>query len=255
MRRKKSDPCRSETRLEDRVLWQCFHCGDKGVRWLTDRPSRAVRRQTKRRHQASRVTSADDATRISRALRLWQESQPITKTLGETYLASRGVSGNVPADLRFHLACPFGQDRHPAMVAAIRSIVTNEITGIQRTPLRPDGSGKAGQRQMLGRALGGVVKFDDDAAVTTGLFIGEGVETCLSLRKIGLHPVWTALSAQAVAAFPVLPGIECLTIAADHDHNGTGQRAAAECAERWTRSGREARIITPKQTGDFNDVL
>jgi putative DNA primase/helicase len=55
----------------------------------------------------------------------------------------------------------------------------------------------------------------------------------------GWAPVWAATSAGAMAKFPILSGIEALTIFPDNDTNGTGMRAAVECAERWTAAGRE----------------
>jgi hypothetical protein len=48
--------------------------------------------------------------------------------------------------------------------------------------------------------------------------------------------------------FPVLAGIECLTIAADRDDAGI--EAAQKLAERWRRAGRQACIISPP-AGDW----
>lgn len=59
-----------------------------------------------------------------------------------------------------------------------------------------------------------------------------------------------------MAAFPVLPGIEALTLLVDHDANGAGQDAAAACARRWLAAGREVIRLTPKTVGaDFNDIV
>jgi glycine cleavage system H protein len=40
----------------------------------------------------------------------------------------------------------------------------------------------------------GAIKFDPDEDVTQGLSIGEGVETTLSGRQMGLRPVWSLVS-------------------------------------------------------------
>jgi hypothetical protein len=64
--------------------------------------------------------------------------------------------------------------------------------------------------------------------------------------------VWAAGSAGAIRQFPVLTGIEALTIFADPGAAGT--TAAEECARRWADAGREARVLTPQQ-GDFNDLI
>ena len=41
-----------------------------------------------------------------------------------------------------------------------------------------------------------------------------------------------------MAKFPVLSGIEALTIIADNDLNGAGERAAAAVASRWREAGK-----------------
>jgi hypothetical protein len=105
--------------------------------------------------------------------------------------------------------------------------------GIHRTFLNADGSKR--ERKMLGRQ--GVVRLTPDEDVTHGLGICEGVEDGLAVLA-DWAPVWAATSAGAIERFPVLPGIEFLTIFADND--GPGLRAAQACAERWR--GQEVRI-------------
>jgi hypothetical protein len=57
-----------------------------------------------------------------------------------------------------------------------------------------------------------------------------------------------------MSTFPVLNGIETLTIFADSD--AAGQRAAETCATRWAVAGRAVKIITPKISGtDWSDAL
>jgi hypothetical protein len=59
-----------------------------------------------------------------------------------------------------------------------------------------------------------------------------------------------------MASFPVLAGVEALTLLVDHDANRTGQRAAEECAARWAAAGREVELLTPKLSdSDFNDLV
>lgn len=186
--------------------------------------------------------------------------------LVDAYLASRGL--HLPDDvrqadaLRFHPACPFRLDdgstvRLPAMVALMVNIVTNKPTGIHRTALKPDGSGKAempdgtNPKKMLGRAKGAMVKLTDDSNVTNGLGIAEGIEDALTVICAGWRPVWAALSAGGIANFPVLPGVECLTIFGDADP--TGLAAAQECQARWRAAGRECPIVLPPHDGtDWN---
>jgi hypothetical protein len=125
--------------------------------------------------------------------------------------------------------------------------VTGEPCGVHRTFL--DADGKRINKKMRGRAKGAVVRLSADEDVTLGLAIAEGIETALAAP---FRPVWACLSAGGIAAFPVLAGIECLTIFADNDANGTGMKAARACAERWHAAGREASIHIPTETGtDF----
>ncbi|MDE3037095.1 MAG: toprim domain-containing protein [Pseudomonadota bacterium] len=86
-----------------------------------------------------------------------------------------------------------------------------------------------------------------------GLGIAEGIEDALTVMASGWRPVWAAVDAGNIASFPVLPGIECLTIFADHDK--AGLEAARRCAERWQAAGRDVRIVSPNAAGeDWADV-
>jgi putative DNA primase/helicase len=171
---------------------------------------------------------------------IWAKSVPIAGTLAETYLNSRGLSYEGDA-LRFHSG---GR----AMVALITNIVTGEPQGIHRTFLDIDGNRV--EKKMLGSAGGGVVRLSEDGAVSSGLGIAEGIETALATD---FRPVWACLSAGAMKTFPVLPGVEALTIFADHDQ--TGIEAANSCGERWHTADREVTLVMPTRAGtDIADI-
>jgi hypothetical protein len=186
---------------------------------------------------------------------LWDESRNPRGTLVEKYLANRGLE--LPADiagevLRFHPACPFGPDqRHPCMVALYRNIVTDEPVAIHRTALTADG--RKIDRKMFGPVAGSAIKLDADDAVTMGLVIGEGIETCLAARQIGFRPVWALGSAGAIAGFPVLSGIEALSLLEERDE--ANRRATEACAARWFDEGHEVILVAPKTGKDINDAL
>jgi hypothetical protein len=114
----------------------------------------------------------------------------------------------------------------------------------------------------LGPTSGCVMRLWPDEFVTTGLVIGEGIETTLSaafniqVRGTVLQPAWAAGDAGHLGKFPVLAGIESLTILADADENGHGQEAAAECEHRWPDAAREVIVLTPANIGaDFNNII
>jgi putative DNA primase/helicase len=159
------------------------------------------------------------------ALKLWEESVPLPGTLGWRYFTEhRGLQIGINLDhaLRYH-------SLHRMVVALMTDPRTNEPCGAHRTFLNSDGSKR--ERKMLGRQ--GVVRISPDEDVTQGLGIAEGVEDALAILASGWAPVWAATSAGMMAKFPVLSGIECLTIFPDNDKNSVGRRAAEECAERW----------------------
>jgi Toprim domain/CHC2 zinc finger len=196
----------------------------------------------------------DDAANTARALKLWEEGSPIDGTVAEEYLRRRGLEPSEGDDaLRFYSPCPFGPGvTYPCLIALFRNIVTNAPRAIHRIAITAGGImiGK----KMLGPVVGAAVKLDADENIERGLVIGEGIETCLAARMLGLKPCWALGSAGAIKQFPVLAGIDCLTILVDNDEpDGNGRRAgpdaAAECSVRWTVAGREVRRVVPRRKG------
>src|SRR5215831_11694259 len=196
------------------------------------------------RQASVRKEERGDAERLAVADAIWRAAVPIAGTSGEAYLMGRGIALNEAPDhagLRFHPACPYGPRRIvPCVVARYTDIVTSTERGIHR------------------RAI---VRLWPDEDLTQGLVIGEGIETVLAAatriehRRALLRPAWACGSAGTLENFPVLPGVEGLTILADHDASGRGQEAAARCAERWADQGIEVTIITPRNLGDMNDIV
>jgi hypothetical protein len=217
-------------------------------------------------------TPGPDATRSRNAKhpatdlwkQLWCEAEPLNP-LALDYFASRGINElplpDVHGVLRFHPRCPFGPgEKRPCLIALLRDVLTNTSRAIHRTALSTGGK-KLG-RKLLGPKTHAAIKLWPNDEVSMGLVIGEGLETVLAAatrieqRGTLLRPAWTLGDAGNLAAFPVVPGIESLTILVDHDENGTGQRAALECSERWTQAGREVFRIIPDRCGDdLNNVV
>ena len=90
---------------------------------------------------------------------------------------------------------------------------------------------------------GGIIRLSPDEDVLQGLTLAEGLETELAALSIGLRPVWSTGSNTNMAKFPLLAGVESLTILADHDAAGAGERAAREVEARWRAAGTEVRIL------------
>ena len=187
--------------------------------------------------------------------RIWRRARPIANTLAETYLASRGLAFDDPEGdvLRFEPRRPRlrpGSDdefeHHPALLALLRDIATGEPCGVHNIFLHPDGSDRLRDKKgktTNGRVLGRPVLPSAFEDVTMGLTIAEGVETGISLLMDGLAPAWALCGAGNLAKFPVLGGIEALTVAADT--GAAGQTAAREPAAHSRKAGRKVRTITP----------
>jgi hypothetical protein len=256
--------------VNGRLLVHCHAgCGQREViNALADRglwPRRDASELTeaereRRRHQEAereRERSRRDAFVEMTWLQTRADAMPAPGSPIERWLQHRGIDSTMleldRLPLRWAPHCPRGGETAPAMVALMTNPVAGQARGIHRTFLLPGGSGKAPVepvRQMLGKA--GVIRLSPDDEVELGLGICEGVETGLAIMASGWRPVWACGSLNALTAFPVLGGIECLTVFADpKPHEVAGARA---CAARWAEAGREADVRTPL-AGDWNDSL
>jgi hypothetical protein len=252
----------------DFASYHCARCGEHGHVTERRRQGRPVDREAlapKLRENPRPMVKpqASDETRTARALQWWNEARSIRGTLAEQYLkCERGIHV-LPPDvddvLRFHPRVPFGPEYFPSMLALVRNITTDQPQAIIRTAIST--CAEKLDRKALGPTRDGAVKLWPNDRVEQGLVIGEGVETVLaaaSMQHRGtlLQPAWSLIDAGHIAHFPVLAGVEALTILADHDANGVGQRAAHACAEHWAEAGREAFVLTPDDLdADFNDLV
>jgi hypothetical protein len=228
-----------------------------------EREQRAIeRRERLAREQHQR--DMREAAELRKALRycdvLWREAVAPLPSVAISYFAERrGIDINaVPEQggLRFLSNCPFDGEVKPCILARFTDPVTNEPSGIWRRPI----SGE--KPKCIGPVRRQVIKLWADEYVEQGLLIGEGPESVLAAatrithRETLLQPAWACGCADSLRNFPILPGIEFLTILADNDANSAGQDAARDCADRLADAGREAEVLTPTKLGaDFNDIV
>jgi putative DNA primase/helicase len=189
--------------------------------------------------EAKLASFAEDTHKREHAHKIWRASTPLLDTLGYRYFTEhRSLDikqlGDLGHCLRWH-------EGISAVIALMTDALSNEPCGIHRTYLDRDGT--KCERKMLGKA--GVVRLSRDEDVLEGLGICEGVEDALAILLTGWAPVWAATSAGAIERFPVLTGIENLTVFIDED--APGIKAAESCAERWALADREARIAHPRE--------
>ena len=207
----------------------------------------AERRQRLEREQREREQrEAAEALRTMRYCdALWREAVRLPPD-AIAYFARRGITlDDVPdwAGLRFHGRCPFEGLSLPCVIGRFTHAVTRAVGGIWRRPLT------GAKPKAIGPMKDHVLRLWPDEDVTR-LTIGEGVETTLSAPQIAhktpLRPAWACASAGNIENFPVLPGVEFLTVLADADRNCVGQNAARVCAKRWAEAGREVEILIPE---------
>lgn len=208
----------------------------EAVTFLTGREARPA---PSRRRLAAQPNA--DRTTTTAALALWRQGVDPRRTIAKQYMASRrldlgeDLAGDV---LRWHLGTG-------ALLALFRDIATDEPRAIARTFV--DAEGRKLGRKFLGPVAGCAVKLDPDDEVLEGLHVGEGVETGMAARQLGLRPCWALGSAHAVAAFRVLAGVECLTLLAERRGQRPRRRGVRRALVRGRPRGADQR--TPRRQG------
>jgi putative DNA primase/helicase len=239
----------------------CHSFADNDWRTCRDHVSKRLGRSVQQWQPAARPAPTTGSDNSSAAVALLKAGRDPRKTLVERYLETRDLE--LPDDIamrvvRFHPDCPWRDNdgaivRRPAMLTAFRSIATDDVVAVQRTLLSPDA--RKIDRRMLGPVAGAAIKIDPDENVESGLTICEGFETGLAGHMLGFRPIWALGSAGAIGAFPVLPGVDALTILAETDDSGANARVIRTCGNRWAAAKREIIVATPRIAGDMNDVV
>jgi phage/plasmid primase-like uncharacterized protein len=268
-------------------FYHCFGCGAHGdaLTWMMQMENKSFREavETGLQRPVTRpinqlrvirtaMTSAGPAKppndyekqrKLNLAARIWNESRPAIGTLVERYLFTRCLvyENDMPNVLRFHPSLIHEPTRQyfPVMVAAVHN-ANGEFTGIHRTYLAPDGSGKAtvtegGVKRMLGDCFGAHVQFTPPQ--NNKLAIAEGIETALSImQSCPDYGVWSAMSLGNLKA-PVPKTVGEIVICADGDNKDPrmAERILREAADDHINRGHTVLVARPPQGMDFNDLL
>ena len=246
------------------------------------REAKSLDRRSPEERLAEAIAVWESAAAVQRAdnryaERLWNEAIDLGGTPGEVYLGGRhlALSGDMAGrTVRFHPACPRGDERLPALIVrfspishAAEAVAFSDdppVTCVQRIFLVPSKPKGHDGKWLIGHPFSlpqpflhdGIVTFgasepllamklSGDEEVEEGLFLAEGFESGLAAMHFGFRPLWAVYSARAIELFPLLGGISALTIMADHDRpkhgraEGAGQLAARQCRERWRKAYRE----------------
>ncbi len=189
------------------------------------------------------LDEAPETTTTADTMSVWNASvDPRGTIAGNVYLPSRSlvlgddVAGSV---LRWHPGIG-------ALVALFRNIRTGEPQGVSRIMLDREGRNRLkpdGQKMklFLGPVGGAAVMLDPFESVLGGrLHIGEGVETCLAARQLGLRPCWALGSTSGIGTFLIIDNVRSLTLLEenDGDDKGKSKDACEVAAARWHAAGR-----------------
>ena len=193
------------------------------------------------------------------ALAIWRGAISPRGTIAETYLKSRGLDldAGIIGAVRFHAGLYFKGATIAGVVALFRDVLSNEPCGIHRTFLRDDGcpildgAGKENPADAWPRQW----RRNQDRCRRrrrARLAYRRGHRDPPRCTATRLPPVWHLGSASVIAAFPVLAGLDALTVFAENDD--ASNRAAETCGHRYENAGCEAWICEPP-SGDMNDIL
>jgi len=121
--------------------------------------------------------------------------------------------------------------------------------------LRMPHLGKKPSRKIQGAKLNAAIKLvpHEDVISSGELAIAEGFESALAAMSFGYRNVWSLIDAQGIENFPVIGGVNKLTILGEHCEEN--ENARLECAVRWKEAGRKVVIAMPDKGKDFNDWL
>lgn len=188
------------------------------------------------------------------AVQLWSEARPLSGSLGESYLASRGISES-SSELRFHPRTPHGRKPltrfAPALIAAVRD--DSGLVGVHRSFLDRTTKRLATlvpAKCALGRLGSGAVRLQPAGNV---LGLAEGIETALSASQLFGISCWATLGTERFRHVAVPTSASMLLLFLDCDAGG--RRAEALVRSRFGEQvAIEARY--PIRDGeDWNDVL
>lgn len=197
----------------------------------------------------------DTADRIREARALFAQAIPADGTPAEVYLRSREITMPIPTAIRFAWLHYKGIGQTPCLIAALED-KAGEITGVQRTFLLPDGSGKAKvakPKLSLGKVSGSAIRLDPNF-ITGEVVVCEGLEDGLSLAQMAGASVWVAAGASMMPSMQFPITVTSIVIASDNDQ--AGMLAAKKAANSFLGRGLPVRLLRPfDDFKDFNDEL
>ena len=185
-------------------------------------------------------------------MKIWEVATPNHPRLKE-YLEYRGLEIDIPDTLRLHPLLEYWIDgksygKLPCMVTQI--LRDDEVVGIHRTFLSPDGPGKAPvpkpklSKKCNDSMTGGCIRLFE-VEEDKPLVLCEGIETGLAIHNCLGWPVWPCVSRTLLEKVQMPDSVKSVIIGADKDRSGDGQASAETLAWRLVDEGREVKISLP----------
>jgi hypothetical protein len=212
------------------------------------------------------IAAAEQAEqKIGFALRVWNAAVPAQPGfLAHYYLTEiRGIAAppEVLAALRETggLRHRASQTTWPALVAEVVD-ANSEFTAVHRIWLDGGSGDKAPiipVKATLGPQSHGAVRLYAHPT-SKALLVGEGIENALAAGVLDgwQRSVWSTLTTGGMPGLAVPRRFRDVVIAADHDSNQAGERAANVLARRLRAKGVHVRVIKPPEPDtDWNDFL
>lgn len=197
----------------------------------------------------------DHRCRMEEALEIWSKAMCAEGTKAEVYLRSRGITAKIPETIRFATLLYQGVGEMPCLLAALKDKF-DKITGVQRTFLLPDGSGKAkvkNPKLSLGKVSGSAIPLAAPERLSE-LVVCEGLEDGLSIMQMTGAVVWVAAGASMMPSMLFPSAANSVIVASDNDH--AGKLAAKKAADAFIGRGLAVRLFRPfDDFKDFNDEL
>ncbi|NWK99191.1 DNA primase [Sphingobium lactosutens] len=222
--------------------------GEEGLPEAAPRDRAALVRQEK----------ADRAAAVLAAQAEWQDTLSIKGTPAELYLASRGITADVPATARYGRVALWRDKKTGASGRRCSALVLGaqdrrgKIVGIQSIFLTEDGqkADMANPKVSLGQIRGSAVRL---APPEKRIILTEGPEDGLTLRmKSPKVPVWITLGTGSMPYVDLPDEVEHVTLAGDN--NAAGRAAVERAAEEYEAQGKRVDAIFPdRRYEDWND--
>lgn len=198
---------------------------------------------------------------ISKLQRFAAILKPAQGTLADKYLTLRGITAELPEDLKYHESRKYG----PSLVAIARDW-EGKVTALQHIKVDPNTSYKVKDglsKISRGCVTGASVKLQGDQYKTKTIFLAEGVETALSLREAGVHGEIRATLGKSNLLNVALtaPSDHKLIFVADNDGNPwESDEYLIKCVQVLRQNERNVEVLFPRNMGaivkcDFNDIL